>query len=175
MESKRACIRENGSFSYEIIAADLGIATEQVEGTMRSLKSVLDKINTRAAELRAYEKKIEAMEEAMRVNRDKVASIIKMNLRGRRFTAYKDTLVKVPGTYFFGMLSSSLFQPDLEGEYFIDRYPEGFDRIIEYLKTGVLFLQGLNEYEVDCVYDNLDYFNIPHKRRWKFEEPTLIE
>jgi BTB/POZ domain len=87
-----------------------------------------------------------------------------MNLRGKKFAAYKDTLIRVPNTYFFGMLSSSTFLPDFEGEYFIDRYHEGFDRIIEYLKTGVLFLEGLNGYEVDCVFDNLDYFNIPHKR-----------
>jgi WD40 repeat protein len=73
------------------------------------------------------------------------------------------------------MLSSSLFEPDYEGAYYIDRCSEGFDRIIRYLDTGVLSCEGLNKYEQECVYENLDYFSIPYKRKCAFTEATLIK
>jgi hypothetical protein len=44
------------------------------------------------------------------------------------------------------MLSSGEWFPDEKGEYFIDRSNEGFERILEYLSTGELLLEGLREY-----------------------------
>jgi BTB/POZ domain len=175
MTTKRTRIDVSSDVDIEKIDEELEHATVQVEDTMKSLQNLLNKINKRVKELKAHEKKVENMEETMRSNRDKVASIVKSDVRGKKFTVYKDTLIRVPNTYFFGMLSSSMFLPDFEGAYFIDRFNEGFDRILEYLRTGVLNCEGLNKYEVDCVYDNLHYFNISHEPRWMHQKATLIE
>jgi BTB/POZ domain/WD domain, G-beta repeat len=175
MANKRTRIEVSSDVDIQNIAEELEGVSVQVEDTMKSLQNILIKVSNRVAELKKHEKRVEDMEETMRSNRDKVASILKLNLRGKTFTVYKDTLIRVPGTYFFGMLSSSMFLPDFEGAYFIDRFHEGFDRILEYLRTGVLSCKGLNEYEVDCVYDNLNYFNIPHQPMWKYNEASVVE
>jgi BTB/POZ domain/WD domain, G-beta repeat len=175
MPSKRARKVASRVVKYDSITEELEGVTVQVEDTMKSLQNLLDSITRRTAELDEQEKRAEAMEALMKANRDKVASIIKLNLGGKIFSVYKSILLKVGGTYFVGMLSSSMFQPDFEGAYYIDCSSEGFERILAYLDTGELSFKGLNEYEVDCVYANLDYFNIPYERRWDYNAATLIE
>jgi WD40 repeat protein len=49
------------------------------------------------------------------------------------------------------------------------------DRILECLSTGKLNCEGLTEYEIDCVYGNLDYFLIPFVRVWDYTKVTQIE
>jgi WD40 repeat protein len=175
MSTKRARVGASSDVDIDSIGEELEGVTVQVEDTVKSLQNLLNKINKRVTELKVHENKIEDMEETMRNNKDKAASILKLDLRGKKFKVYKDTLIRVPGTYFFGMLSSGEFQPDSDGSYFIDRFNEGFDRILEYLRTGVLNCEGLNKYEVDCVYDNLDYFNIAHDSRWMYKKAALID
>jgi WD40 repeat protein len=51
----------------------------------------------------------------------------------------------------------------------------GFDRVLEYMRTGVLSTEGLNRYDEDCVYNNLVYFKIPHKSRWDYSRASQIE
>jgi hypothetical protein len=45
--------------------------------------------------------------------------------------------------------------------YFIDRNPKYFDRILDYLRTGKLQINGLNAYGRDKIKQDLDYFQIP--------------
>jgi WD40 repeat protein len=104
---------------------------------------------------------------------------IELNLRGKVFVAYLKDLRTGQGTYFDILTRSyvidgetyeeiPVWKPDYKGTYFIDTFSEGFDRVLLYLKTGILRLKCLNEYEVYCVYKNLDYFNIPHLRRCEY-------
>jgi hypothetical protein len=89
------------------------------------------------------------------------------SLRGKIFTAAKDRSVKVIGTYFYGMLSSGVWQPNSDGVYVIDRPSEGFDRILQCQSTGKLSCKGLTDY--------LDYFLIPFTRIWDYSKAFLIE
>jgi WD40 repeat protein len=102
-------------------------------------------------------------------------TMIILSLRGKIFTVAKDSLIKVMGTYFYGMLSSGVWQPNSDGVYIIDRPSEGFDRILECLSTGKLNCKGLSDYEIDCVYANLDYFLIPFTREWDYSKVSPIE
>jgi BTB/POZ domain len=68
-----------------------------------------------------------------------------LSLRGKIFTVTKDSLIKVIGTYFYGMLSSGVWQPNSDGVYVIDRPSEGFDRILDCLSTGKLDCKGLTD------------------------------
>jgi BTB/POZ domain len=70
-------------------------------------------------------------------------TMIILSLRGKIFTVAKDSLIKVKGTYFHGMLSSGVWLPNSDGVYVIDRPSEGFDRILECLSTGKLDCHGL--------------------------------
>jgi BTB/POZ domain len=101
--------------------------------------------------------------------------MIVLSLRGKIFTVAKDKLIKVVGTYFYGMLSSGVWQPNSDGVYVIDRPNEGFDRILDCLSTGKLDCKGLTDYEIDCVYGNLDYFIIPFTRVWDYSVAHKME
>jgi WD40 repeat protein len=98
-----------------------------------------------------------------------------LSLRRKIFTVAKDRLIKVIGTYFYGMLSSGVWQPNSDGVYVIDRPSEGFERILECLSTGKLDCKGLTDYEIDCVYANLDYFIIPFTRIWDYSKVYKLE
>jgi WD40 repeat protein len=101
--------------------------------------------------------------------------MIVLSLRGKIFTVAKDRLIKVVGTYFYGMLLSGVWQPNSDGVYIIDRPSEGFDRILDCLETGKLDCHGLTDYEIDCVYGNLDYFIIPFTRVWDYSIAHKIQ
>lgn len=47
------------------------------------------------------------------------------------------------------------------GAYFIDINPEHFGRILDYLRTNKLHLDGLDSYQIERLHENLDYFQIP--------------
>jgi WD40 repeat protein len=98
-----------------------------------------------------------------------------LELRGKTFTVYRSILLNVPGTYFFTMLSSGVWQPNRDGVYVINRPSEGFERILDCLSTGELDCRGLNEYEIECVYANVDYFVIPFVRVWDYSSVSRIE
>jgi BTB/POZ domain len=108
---------------------------------------------------------MKAKEEEDKKRRDNVESMIKLNLRGQVFDTTKYTLLNGDSTYFSVQLSSTVWELDGYGECFIDRCGNDFDRVLDYMSTGVLSTEGLNKYDEDCVYANLVYFKVPHKSR----------
>jgi WD40 repeat protein len=102
-------------------------------------------------------------------------TMIVLSLRGKIFTVAKDRLIKVIGTYFYGMLSSGVWQPNSDGVYVIDRPSDGFDRILDCLSTGKLDCKGLTDNEIDCVYANLDYFLVPFTRVWDYSNVSQVK
>jgi WD40 repeat protein len=99
---------------------------------------------------------------------ENTTSKVTLSLRGKVFIVEKDILTNAKGTYFNGLLSSGVWQPNSDGVYVIDRPSEGFDRILDCLETGNLSCKGLTDYEIDCAYGNLDYFLIPFTRVWDY-------
>jgi BTB/POZ domain len=78
--------------------------------------------------------------------------MMKLNLRGQVLDTTKFTLLNGDSTYFTILLSLVEWELDDNGEFFIDRCGVGFDRILEYMSTGVLSTEGLNRYDEDCAY-----------------------
>jgi WD40 repeat protein len=99
---------------------------------------------------------------------ENTTSKVTLSLRGKVVIAEKDILTHAKGTYFNGLLSSGVWQPNSDGVYVIDRPSEGFDRILDCLETGKLHCKGLTDYEIECVLQNLDYFLIPFTRVWDY-------
>jgi BTB/POZ domain len=159
----------------EEIMKEIVMAKEKVKKTITSWENVLDELDRRAIEYEVIYDNMKEAEEEDKIRRDKVESNMKLNLRGKRFDTSKDVLVKAGSTYFSLLLSSPLFELDCDGVYFIDRTSVGFDRILDYMNTGVLSLEGLNKYEVDCIYDKLDYFKIPHKAQIDYSRGSSVE
>ena len=89
-------------------------------------------------------------------------SIVKLSLQGTCFSVPRDHLLRIEGSYFCHMLSSGHWSPNPDtGAFEIDRNPVHFERIVEYLGSGELSLEWLDEEEIDVLFDNLDYFQIP--------------
>jgi WD40 repeat protein len=127
-------------------------------------------------EYSALSSAIKSKEEEDKKTRDNVESLMKLNLRGQVFDTTKYTLLNGDSTYFSILLSSTTWELDGNGEYFIDRCGNGFDRVLDYMSTGLLSTEGLNRYDEDCVYDNLRRFKIPHKSRvWDYSRVFQIE
>jgi BTB/POZ domain len=160
----------------EVIMSDIADAKGKVEKTMKYWQTILDELDRRAMEYSELLSLMKAKEEEDKKRRDSVESMMKLNLRGQVFDTTKYTLLNGDSTYFSILLSSNLWELDGNGEFFIDRCGHGFDRILDYMSTGVLSTEGLNRYDEDCVYSNLEYFKINYPLRvWDYSRFARIE
>jgi BTB/POZ domain len=160
----------------EELLGDIADTKEKVEKTIRYWQKVLDELDRRAMEYSGLLSAMKATEEEDKKRRDSVESMMKLNLRGQVFDTTKYTLLNADSTFFSILLSSSEWELDGNGEFFIDRSGNGFDRILEYMSTGVLSTEGLNKYDKDCLYSNLEYFKIDHPLRvWDYSIFARIE
>jgi BTB/POZ domain len=159
----------------EVIMSDIADTKEKVEKTIKYWQIILDELDRRAIEYSALLTAMMVKEKEDKKTIDNVESMMKLNLRGQVFDTTKYTLLNGDSAYFLNLLSSTTFDLDGNGEYFLDRCGNGFDRVLDYMSTGVLSTEGLNKYDKDSVYDNLVYFKIPHKPKWDYSKGSQIE
>lgn len=144
-------IRDQVNFAIGTMSSLLG-------NTIDSMQRLLDCLDAKISVIHEKQTHYEELHTLMRKNSERAQRVIKLNLRGRTFETVKDNLLRIEGTYFHAMLSSGVWTPLEDGAYFIDRPPEAFERILEFLSSGRMSYAGLNEYEVECLEANLDYF-----------------
>eukprot|EP01103_Thecamoeba_quadrilineata_P011916 TRINITY_DN2959_c0_g1_i2.p1 TRINITY_DN2959_c0_g1~~TRINITY_DN2959_c0_g1_i2.p1 ORF type:complete len:614 (+),score=149.84 TRINITY_DN2959_c0_g1_i2:42-1883(+) len=91
------------------------------------------------------------------------SQIIKLNIGGLKYQTTVGTLTETGDNYFSSILSG-LFQITLdeEGYYFIDRDGEYFKPILDYLRTGELFIPDYMPGH--CVYREARYYCVPLPR-----------
>jgi WD40 repeat protein len=157
-------INTNIIIKMEVILSEIAKTRETVKETIRYWQKVLDELDRRAEEYEEIYKNMKEAEEEDKRRRDVVELNIKLNLRGQVFDTTKDILVN-NSPYFSLLFSSPSFELDANGEFFIDRNSHCFDRILDYMSTGVLSTEGLNRYDKDCLYDNRKFFMIPEFSR----------
>jgi WD40 repeat protein len=161
--------------AMEVIMREIADVKEKVEKTIRYWRTILDELDRRAMEYSDLLSALRTKEEEDKKIGDNVESMIKLNLRGQVFDTTKYALLNGDSTYLSVLLSSTILELDSNGEFFVDRCGNGFERILDYMSTGVLSTEGLNRYDKDCVYDNLVYFKIPHKSKWDYSRISQIE
>lgn len=64
--------------------------------------------------------------------------------------------LRVEDSYFHAMLAPGRWKPGSDGAYFIDHDPEHFDRVLNYLRTGKLSLEGLSANQIQALREILD-------------------
>jgi len=106
------------------------------------------------------EKKWLEIEEKMKRNASQAKTKIKLDIGGKIFCTSKSTLLAFEGSYFHAMLSSGHWQPDEDGTYFVDRNSKLFDIILDYMRTGQIDVQDLNEKQLSKLLCDLDYYQI---------------
>jgi hypothetical protein len=90
-------------------------------------------------------------------------SKIKLNVGGKIFTTSLSTLTMEKNTFFSSMFSEEFnTQPDEDGEYFIDRNPEHFHLILDYLRnpTKQVNLSEMTKKQVEDFYYEVDFYSI---------------
>lgn len=88
----------------------------------------------------------------------RTSEIIKLNVGGRLFTTSRTTLIWINDTFFTGLLSNRIPSVvDENGAFFIDRDPDLFSVILNFLRTKNVNMDGVN---LTALLHEAEYFGI---------------
>jgi hypothetical protein len=116
--------------------------------TNDQLATLLAQLNSlQAASVKQYDINLEKEKESNQDILDKyiivanrsehsMYNVVSLNVGGRTFSTFKETLIKLESTYFYVLLNSVNFNSGPDGSYFIDRDPAHFGLIVTFLRTG---------------------------------------
>jgi len=121
-------------------------------------KSLKEEFQNRENELQKKEKRFLKTKEDM--TKFKIEDPVELNVGGRSFTTFKSTLIKEEGSMLEAMFSGR-HPPikDTKGRFFIDRSPESFVYVINYLRTGKLVYPN-DPYVKNLFISDLSYFGL---------------
>ncbi|PRP79313.1 K+ channel tetramerization domain-containing protein [Planoprotostelium fungivorum] len=136
------------------------ILKDQMETLQHTLTKTMRSIEADKEELMAMERAWNDLREKVKQDVERQKDVIKFNVGGTTIETTKETLQRVPDTYFTAMLSELHRYQSQDGYYFIDRDPEMFKIIISYLRRGRIDTQGLSREEIRKLNEELDYFSI---------------
>eukprot|EP01006_Ploeotia_vitrea_P001645 TRINITY_DN105305_c0_g1_i1.p1 TRINITY_DN105305_c0_g1~~TRINITY_DN105305_c0_g1_i1.p1 ORF type:complete len:325 (-),score=46.52 TRINITY_DN105305_c0_g1_i1:209-1183(-) len=86
---------------------------------------------------------------------------VKLNIGGTMFSTTEATLLSEPDSFFWTMLHSGQWKPDDDGEFFIDRAPNVFGLILDYLRTRQpLDVEHLPTFEQRMLQSDIDFYQI---------------
>ncbi|XP_076259871.1 BTB/POZ domain-containing protein KCTD3 [Rhynchophorus ferrugineus] len=84
--------------------------------------------------------------------------ILHLNVGGKRFSTSKQTLTLIPDTFFTALLNGRISSlRDEKGYIFIDRDPEVFSVILNYLRTKEIDLKGV---DIRTLRHEAEYYNV---------------
>jgi len=86
------------------------------------------------------------------------ANKIVLDIGGQRFATAKSTLLSQKNTFFDAMLSSGQWRPGDDGVYFVDRNPEFFPIILDFLRLGKIKLRDRSL--LPDLIEDLDFYQI---------------
>eukprot|EP01118_Nematostelium_gracile_P010360 TRINITY_DN3559_c1_g1_i9.p1 TRINITY_DN3559_c1_g1~~TRINITY_DN3559_c1_g1_i9.p1 ORF type:complete len:317 (-),score=66.85 TRINITY_DN3559_c1_g1_i9:54-1004(-) len=144
--------------------------SKRLEECFSLFKSLHEEIEERIEVLQLKEEQQENLQKHIEEAFKKTKNQINLNVGGQRFSTSKSTLTSIEDTYFYAMLSSDQWKPNDDGEYFVDRNPKHFQRIIDYVKDGKLMFSGLDNQEKREIKKELDYYQIPIPESLKYEK-----
>jgi len=133
------------------------------------LKQTEERLNAKDRELEDKEKRLKEVEERMKgyevavkkleENTAKLGPVVKFNVGGQNFAASKNTLLKYKGSYFDALLLSDPQQGT--NDYFIDRDPECFQFLLNYLREGKVKDWKSKSWDVRLLREEFEFFGIP--------------
>jgi WD domain, G-beta repeat len=99
--------------------------------------------------------------------------LIKMNIGDSIIEVADETLLESEYNHSI-CYDKGISLRELQGnnDYFLEEGTEGFGRIIKYVNTGVLSTEGLDTYQEDRMYYNLDFLKIPYRRIRDYSRTT---
>ncbi|KDO21630.1 hypothetical protein SPRG_12870 [Saprolegnia parasitica CBS 223.65] len=107
--------------------------------------------DTLIADLESEMREVQVQAEALRATEARMArqavagaDVVSLNIGGTKFATSRANLARLEGSFFHAMLASKVWQPNADGEYFIDVDPKHFGRLMRYIRTGDCSLTGLD-------------------------------
>jgi len=89
------------------------------------------------------------------------AEIINLNVGGTKFSTSKQTLIATPDTFFTSMLSGRInTHRDESGAIFIDRDPEQFRIILNYLRNRTISVDGMSSDQISQLKHEAEFYSI---------------
>jgi len=134
---------------------------ERYKNCMKDLCDISKDLETRIQELEKKEENHRASEKLMEQNIANAKQKIKLDIGGKHFTTSRTTLLRFKDSYFYSMLANGQWKPDEDGTYFIDRNPKYFDILLDYMRTGEISLEKLDEEGLKKIQRDAEYFQIP--------------
>ncbi|KAF0695570.1 Aste57867_13610 [Aphanomyces stellatus] len=131
---------------FKAAAASMAKATAKMEAQASDM-------NIKQAEWQEFETRVQA-------NVANTPHLITLDVSGTTFRTSKETLLAVEGSYFHVMLGSGHWKPDAGDAYFLDLHGPTFDRVLIFLKTGKLWLDGLNKCDETQLILSMDYLKL---------------
>lgn len=125
-----------------------------------STKLKEDQVTADRKEIRKWEDRWSLLEAKLLENENKFPTLVNLNIGGMQISVSKQTLMNVPNTFFSGLVRSAWKIPESGGSYFIDRSPTHIPRIMDYLRTGELNLDGLGMKDYSFLKVELDYYSM---------------
>jgi len=131
----------------------------------KDFATLVNTMESRIKELEEKENHWAMLETMMEEHASKTLEKITLDIGGQKFATSKTTLLSHKGSFFDAMLTSGKWKPDTKGRYFIDRNPELFPVILDYLRTGKVTLKRYNYDVKDDLKTELDFYliDIPDK------------
>ncbi|KAF0711936.1 Aste57867_4958 [Aphanomyces stellatus] len=131
-----------------------------IEREADALAKATERMKLKASELEAKEAHWLELERRVQANLADAPKMVTLNVGGSLFTTSKETLLRVEGSYFHAMLGSGHWKPDYGNAYFLDLHDPMFDRVLTFLCTNKLWLDGLTKFEETELRTSMKYLQL---------------
>ncbi|PRP88975.1 hypothetical protein PROFUN_02253 [Planoprotostelium fungivorum] len=164
MRKVSGLIQRNETFNGDPNEMQANLAELQQFATMaasaaEAANAILKDVNSRLKRVEEREAIWNLLTQTLEQNARQARSHVVLNVGGTRFETSKETLLKQKDTFFSALIESGS-QPGEDDVYFIDRNPEFFTIILDYLRSGKLMLETLKPQQLEGFRAELEYYHI---------------
>jgi len=166
MESNKSSINSDDAESntlskdLDLIRKNIGSVHQHNEASKALLEETLKIVKTNLNQLEEKEKTWNQLQQRVQeFYRDKNQKIT-LNIGGKLFTTTKKTLSLIENTFFTAQIGSGRWEPDEDGQYFIDRNPKMFPYILDYFRGVPVPFNRLDKYQIEDLRMDADFYCI---------------
>ncbi|KAF0716130.1 Aste57867_3012 [Aphanomyces stellatus] len=150
--------------AFKTIATFLAGANEAMEQGAASLTEDIAAMDARERQINAKEAKWLVLEQQIQTNSATASDVVALDVGGTLFKVPKEILLSMEGSYFHCLLGSGHWKPDTANDaYFLDLDPTTFPRVMEFLRTGTLHMDGLSKSQQGQLHRSMEYLQLINK------------
>jgi len=144
---------------HALEATGLPAISEKMQLLTQSILDEYERLTKAWTDLITKQAEIDAIRARITSVPVKEGDRVKLNVGGERFEARATNLVK--NTYFRALISLTFTEMDSDGFHFIDRNPEWFHVVVNYLRDGSIDLSRIEEYALGSIRKEAEFYMVP--------------